>query len=392
MSQGLPGTTSLLTGFGASAPRLTIVRVETIPLRVPFRTVFKFSQGSRPQVEILLVRLHTDGGITGVGETQAWRRQGSSETLPNLVRTIADHFAPLIVGRSPFELAAILHSLDLALHQSLYAKAPISDALYDLVGRALDLPVYQLLGGKCRGEIPLCAPIPLFADVRQTLEEAQRFHDAGYRAFLIKIGIDPRADLANVRGVRERFGDDVCVRVDANAALSFDAALKLLKQLEPFDLDAAEQPIAMWDLEGMAELARRISIPIMADESVATDNDLINVIRHRAATVVHTKQSKNGGIYRIRRLWAIAEAAGMRIYPGNHPCLSVATAASAHLAAAWPGPILEGPFAMGVTGEIAGDIVAAPLRPRGNLLQVPEGPGLGVTIDEDQVARWRVDR
>jgi len=123
------------------------------------------------------------------------------------------------------------------------------------------------------------------------------------------------------------------LRVDANGALSYDAALSLLRKLEPYDIDAAEQPIAIWDLEGLAALARATGIPIMADESVSTDHSLLEVIRRRAATVVQTKIAKNGGMYRVWRLWALASAAGIRIYPGNHPSTSVATAAVAQ-----PGP------------------------------------------------------
>lgn len=376
---------------GAKPPRLRITRVETIPLKVPFKVTFKFSAGPRPDVDVLLVRLHTDGGLSGVGETQAWRRKGSSDTLSSLVRAIEDHLAPRVIGRSPFDIASIMHAMDEALDHSLYAKAPISDALYDLQGQALGVPVYELLGGKCRDTIPLCAPIPIRPDISETLDKTQQFYDRGFRTFLIKIGIDPKADYDNVKAIRERFGPSVCLRVDANAGMGFDDALVLLKKLEPLDIDTAEQPLDLWDLHGMAELARRVNIPIMADESVATDHDLINVIRMRAASVVQTKQAKNGGIWKVRRLWHIAAAADMRIYPGNHPSVSVATSAVAHLAAAWPGPLLEGPFAMGIGGELADDVVTEPLRLSGNKISPPSGPGLGVTLDEKTITRLRVD-
>jgi len=307
------------------------------------------------------------------------------------VHVIKDIFSPLIVGRSPFELGSIMSSLELALHHSLYAQAAVSDALYDLQGKALGVPVYQLLGGKSRDKLTLSTVVPIRSDIAETLDDAQRLFDAGFRTFLIKIGLNPKADLANVRAIRELLGDDVCLRVDANAGMSFDEALKLLKKLEPFDLDFAEQPLSMWDLEGMAELSRRTSIPIIADESVSTANDLINVIRQRAATGLQTKQAKNGGLWRVQRLWGIAEAAGMRIYPGNHPSLSIATAAVAHLGTAWSGSIIDGAFAIGTGGEFVHDVVTHPLRPIGNVMQVPEGPGLGVEIDEDQLARLRID-
>ena len=147
----------------------------------------------------------------------------------------------------------------------------------------------------------------------------------------------------------------------------------------------------LWDIEGMAELARRVDIPMMADESISCDHDLIDVIRRRAATVFQTKVAKSGGIWHSRRLWTIAQAAGMRIYPGNHPCTSIATASVVQLAASWGGPLLDGPHAVGITGALAHDVVRRPLVVRDGAVVVPEGPGLGVELDEDAVRSMRVE-
>ncbi|WP_320177907.1 enolase C-terminal domain-like protein [Roseovarius pacificus] len=368
-----------------------ITDVQAIPLRVPFKTAFKFSQGERASAEIVLVRLKADSGHEGMGETQAWRRLGSRETLPGLVSKIENHFAPLLLGRSPFDISAIMSDLENELYDSLYAQAAVSDALYDLQGKILDVPVYHLLGGKCRSSLDMCAPISISASIDKTLDSAQRLIERGFKSLLLKIGIDPRQDVKTVAALRHKFGTDFTLRVDANASLVFDDAVVLLKKLEPYDIDTAEQPLALHDLHGMAELARRIDIPIMVDESVGKASDLINVIRMRAATVVQTKQAKNGGIWRVRKLWDIAGAAGMRIYPGNHPSLGFATAAVAHLGASWPGPLLDGPFAMGVSGELVGDVGVSPLRIEDGTLIVPDGPGLGFIPDEDQIRRYRID-
>ena len=124
---------------------------------------------------------------------------------------------------------------------------------------------------------------------------------------------------------------------------------------------------------------------------MATDHDLLHVIEKRAATVVQTKVAKNGGLWYSRKLWHIADAAGMRIYPGNHPCTSIATASVTHLAAAWPGPLLDGPFSAGICGGLAEDVVSDPLEVDGHLVKVPDKPGLGVTLDEEKIKRMRAD-
>ena len=372
---------------------MKIVRVEPIPLRVPFASPFKIAQGAaRETIEVLIVRIHTDEGLVGIGETQAWRRQGSAETLANLVRTVEDYFEPVLLGRSPFDIAGTLHALDETLYHSLYAQAAVCDALYDVVGRALGVPVHALLGGECRARVRVGALLSMKRTVEELVESAQAFYERGFRHFGLKIGVDAATDLKNVIALRKYFGDRIVLRVDANASLSYDAALTLLKKLEPYDIDVAEQPVAIWDLDGLEALSRMTSIPIMADESVSTEHSLLDVIRRRAATVVQTKIAKNGGIYRVLRLWHLAAAAGMRIYPGNHPSTSVATAAVAQICAAWPLPLMEGVFAVGVSGALAADIVTNPIVPDNGEIAVPTGPGLGVELDMDRIASLRVDR
>ncbi len=368
-----------------------IIEVEPIPLFLPFRSEYHFSAGARPGVEVLLVRIRASDGRYGVGETQAWRRRGASETLPGLTAAITEHLAPRLIGRSPRNMLAIMHDLEEALDGSLYAKAAISDALYDLSGKICHRPVHQLMGGRCRDALGACAVLSIQGDLAATIADAERWFARGYRSFTIKIGQDPSQDYRVVRALREQFGDEVLLRVDANAGLGFDAALRLLKRLEPFDLDAAEQPLAPGDVEGMADLARRVDIPLMADESLCTQQDLIRIIRHRAASVIQTKQAKNGGIFYARRLWTIAEAAGLRIYPGNHPCTSIGTAAVVQMAAAWPGPLLDGPFAYGVADLLQHDLVQQSLTPQNAKVAVSDDPGLGITLDEEAVARFRID-
>ena len=370
---------------------LAIRSVEAIPIRVPFRTPFKIASGAaRPLSEAMLVRIRTDAGIEGIGETQAWRRQGSVETLGSLKAAIDQHLAPRLIGRSPFELNALMAELDDALYSSLYAKAAIGDALYDIQGKALGVPVHVLLGGKCSDAVGACAVLTIKDDWGAIRDEAAAFWDRGFRSFTVKVGLDAAADVRNVRELRKAFPDSV-IRVDANASMQFDAALKLLDALAPYDLDAAEQLTALWDVEGMAELARRTSIPLMADECVSSDHDLLRVINLRAARIVQTKVAKNGGIHHSRKLWTLAEAAGLRIYPGNHPSTSIATASVVHMAAAWPGALLDGPFAVGITGALSADVVTEPLVMKGRKVQVPTAPGLGVTLDEAAVRSMRVD-
>jgi L-alanine-DL-glutamate epimerase-like enolase superfamily enzyme len=369
-----------------------ITAIECIPLNVPFKVPFKISTGAaRPVVETLIVKVHTDQGITGIGETQAWRRQGSAETLAGQINIIKNHFEPQVVGRSPFDIASIMHGLNESMYHSHYSQAPIGDALYDIVGKVLGVPIHQILGGKTRDSVRLAAVLTMKGTIESLVESADEFFEQGFRHFVLKIGNDPMSDLKNVEALRNRFGHEVALRVDANAALDYDAALSLLTKLEPFDLETVEQPLAIWDIDGMAALAKAIRMPLMADECAATDHALIEIIRKRAATSAQTKVAKNGGIYHIRRLWHILAAAGMGINPGNHPATSVATASVAHMCGSWSTELMAGVFAVGVSGALAEDIVENPLRPVDGELPIPDGPGLGVILDEDALKSLRID-
>jgi muconate cycloisomerase len=173
--------------------------------------------------------------------------------------------------------------------------------------------------------------------------------------------------------------------------MNFGDALRLLTRLESCDLDIVEQPLPAWDLDGMAALARTIRIPLSADESLTDEHSLLSIAQRGAARVVQTKSAKNGGIDATRRLWDIAHASGIGIFPGNHPSTGINVAAVAHLAAAAPYRLLVGDFQTGCVDMIAEDILAEPIRVESGKLQVPRGPGFGVEIDPDKLARYRID-
>lgn len=378
-------------GTHRALPRVKITAVETVPLQIPFRTKQKkLSVADRTSHEIMIVRIKTDAGLEGIGETYARRRQGVAETLVNLKHAIETYLAPQLIGADPFAFTRLLSLMDDALDRSYAAKAALSDALLDLIGKLLNTPVSTLFGGRQRATVATCAVLNIKDRWEDTSEEVERYAAEGYASYTIKVGISPEADFNNVRRIRERLPNAI-LRVDANARLDFDSALSLLKRIEPFGIDAAEQPLALWDIAGMAELARRVDTPITADECVTNRHDLINVVRQRAASVIQTKVAKNGGLWECAKLWTIAEAAGMRIYPGNFPSTSVSTSSVLQLASAWSGPLLDGSFAYGLVSALAQDIVINPLAINGPDISVPEGPGFGVTLDEDALRLFRVD-
>ncbi|MBN9427337.1 MAG: hypothetical protein J0H09_12600 [Burkholderiales bacterium] len=369
-----------------------ISRIETIPIRLPFKGDFKIASGGvRLGIDILIVRLHSRSGLVGIGETQAWLRQGSRETLASLNSIIHGHFAARVIGRSAFDAAAILSDLEEAVWHSNYAIAPIADAMLDLQGKILGVPAYELLGGRARESVAVGITLGIKKDLGALVAEARSRFEEGFTSFTVKVGEDLVRDAEAVRALCEGLGEAATIRADGNSGMDLAAAMKFMNRVKDLPLDAIEQPLPPWDLDGMAELALRYDIPMMADECVSAPEDLLAVIRKRAASVFQTKIAKNGGAWRCKALWEIGSAAGLRIFPGNHPGASVVTAAALHLATAWPGPLLEGPMAVGVNEILAEDVLTEPIRRVGKHMHAGDGPGLGIELDEEKLQRFRVD-
>lgn len=370
----------------------TIRKVELIPLWLPFRTKFKIAAGApRHGINVMLVRLHTDGGFIGIGETHAWMRQGSRESLKSLESVISEFYAPRLINKSAFDSAAIIADLKETVWNTNYALAPVSDALLDLQGKILGVPAYQLLGGRSKVSVAAGITLGIMPDNAALIAEVQQRVEEGYSSFTVKVGNDPERDARAVEALAEAMGDKIIIRADGNSGMDWNGAMRFMNRVQHLGLDAVEQLLPPSDLAGMADLAQRYNVPIMADECISSDHDLLKVIAARAASVFQTKIAKNGGSWSCKKLWEIGSAAGMRIFPGNHPGASIATASALHLATAWPGELLEGPFAVGVNEILAEDIVTEPIRREGKYMFAPERPGLGVTLDEDKVRHFRVD-
>jgi muconate cycloisomerase len=366
----------------------TIDAVDVIPLRMP--TSAKAGSG-RASVDIVVVRIRSSDGAVGIGETQAWRRQGAAEWLPNTSRVIRDLFAPRLIGRSPHHIDAILKDLGETLYGSYYPQAAVGDALHDLCARLRGMAVCELLGGSCRDRIQVGLAVLDSGDFGAIAPALQDAISRGYRHLRLKIGEGLREDVEKFASVRREVGDDVVLRADANGAMRFDQALPLIHRLQEFDVELVEQPLPVWDLDGMSALASAVGVPICADESVWSEHSLVEIIRRRSASMIQTKIGKNGGLFYCKRLWTIAHAAGIAALPGNHPTTSLAAAAMAHLCAAWPWPVPVGEFSNGPTDVLADDIVTEPMRLDDGAVSVPAGPGFGIDLDETKIQHYRAD-
>jgi muconate/chloromuconate cycloisomerase len=370
---------------------VVITSIETIPVRVPIdeRLAIRAKGGTHSVSPFLIVRVHTDEGIEGLGEVSCTPRW-SGEDQFTAAHFIATIFEPLLKGEDPRDIERLSLRMRQGLAGNPFTKAAVEMALWDILGKSAGLPVYRLLGGAVREFVPTKWSIS-----GQPPERAAAIAvwavEQGFRAMKVKVGIDDVQDIARVQEVRRAVGDNVRLGVDANGAWTPAKAIDMIRRLEDLGIAFAEQPVPPGDVEWLAEVRNAVDVPIIADESVYTSQDALSLVRAGAADVFSVYVGKSGGIAPARRIAAIAEAAGLACTIGSNLEMGIGTAAMIHLALATP--------AMGTTdfpADIIGplfytdDLITTPLPLRGGEARAPEGPGLGVTLDEEKLRGYRV--
>ena len=368
-------------------------------IRVTAMTVFRASlpvvsarkQGIGATLDAInnvFLKLETDAGITGWGEasiTPAFPGRTESHVVALHV-----YLRPLVVGADPFRIGYMMERAERAVVGVPAAKAALETALFDIVGRALETPVCNLLGGPCRDEIPLSWS---FAnpDFDADLEMGKRLYADGLRIFKVKMGAAGHAeDLRRLGTLRAEFPDDIDLRVDYNQSLDvFDATLKL-RDIEAFRPTFIEQPVDHRRIDAMAEITRAMDTPIMADESVHSPTDALAVVKLRAADIIAVMVMKSG-LVRSKEVAAIAGAAGMPCYGGSRPETGIAQLASAHLVAATPNISLGCEF-YHPAYYLKHDILATPFPVVEGKVRVSSTPGLGIEVDEDRLAKYTIER
>jgi muconate cycloisomerase len=337
----------------------------------------------------VIVRIATDGGLVGWGEAAPWAVfTGTAEAN---ALGIHAYLRPLLIGADPFDLTRIMEEADHALVGHPEGKAAVEMALLDIVGQRLGVPVAALFGGIYRGAIPLSVSIAN-PDFVEDLDLARDLSAKGVNIFKVKTGfLTHREDLARLEKLRAVLPGTVDLRVDYNQGLEPWNAIAQLRDVEAFKPTFIEQPVRRKHLAAMAEITAALDTPIMADESVFTPAEAIELVRLRAADLVSIKIMKAGGIARAREIAAIAAAAGIAGYGGTMFEGGIAIAAGLHLVASTPNISLGAEFYTS-TYVMGVEVLATPIRiVRGQTL-VPQGPGLGVTVDEDAVRRIAVAR
>lgn len=367
---------------------LTIDSIQTTILDVPLVRPHKFATTAMDKQPLLLVEIRTSGGAVGFGEGVVpggpWWGGESVETMKAL---IDGHIAPVIIGRSVDDITGIMLDIERVCAKATFAKAGVEVALHDAWARGLGVPVHALLGGAFRDSIEVTWALGS-APVGEIIDEAhEKLSQRMNFSFKLKMGaLDPEEDTKRVLAVVDALRGKAGVRVDINARWDRFTALRYLPRLADGGVELIEQPTPGDQIEVLAELSRILPAPIMADESVLTPHDALEVVRQRAADVIAVKTTKCGGLGRSRDVVAIARAAGVACHGATSIEGPIGTAASIHFACSQPGinfgSELFGPLLF------AEELLNEPLQYQEGKVALPQGPGLGVELNMDAVKTW----
>jgi L-alanine-DL-glutamate epimerase-like enolase superfamily enzyme len=363
-----------------------IAKVDVIPVEIPLSTPVRMATHTISRAANVLVRMESTDGVVGWGEA-AEAHNMTGDLQPGIVaaaRQLAAHY----VDADPRRLRALAREADRAIHANTTAKSALDMAAHDLVARSRGVALHELLSGAVRTQIPALFIVGSGdpdADARRAADAVA----AGYREFKLKVGMsDVGTDAAAAIAVREAVGPDATLGADANQSLTVARAIRFARLADQAGLAYLEQPLRGSDPSGMATIRAATDLPLSVDEGLHSVRQILDYADAGAIDGVALKLIKTGGVGATMVALELAELLGLAVnLSGKIAETSIASAALAHVAAA--APSLAWGFSV-TNHTLEADVVAQPLAVIDGVVHVPDGPGLGVDIDEQAVAHYRV--
>ncbi|WP_042682663.1 dipeptide epimerase [Anaerosalibacter massiliensis] len=298
-----------------------------IPLKKPFRTALREVY----TIENAIVRIETDTGNVGYGEA-AITPVITGDTMGSIKWAIMEHIRPSLIGMDIENIEEIMNRIDNSLVNNSSPKAAVDMAIYDLYGQLYNTTVYKLLGGY-RNKITTDITVSV-NDPEEMAQDSVDALDRGYKTIKVKVGKDWKVDLLRLETIRKAVGNKVNIRIDANQGWTPKEAVRVMRMMEDkgLDIELVEQPVKAYDIEGLKYVTDNIDTPVMADESVFSPQDAVNIIINRAADLVNIKLMKTGGIHNAIKICNLAEIYEMECMLGCMMESKIGLTAACHLA------------------------------------------------------------
>jgi muconate cycloisomerase len=374
-----------------------IVRLELTPLQVPFKQIVREAmqhagglgmaipaEEDWPGGDFAICKMTDEEGHTGLGEQFVWWPE--TGVSPNqIIIAIQEALYRYVLGRSPFDYKDIRTHMNNNMARNETAKGLLDIACWDLMGKTNNKQACELMGGKQADALALAALVPLM-DAQDMADMAYGWQQAGFGTIRLKLGRSAKGDGEIVRLVRERLGKKAQIRVDYNQAYNPRDAVQAIKEIEPYDIEIAEQPVAATDFSGMAYVQRRVKTPLMSHEGCFSLQDIETLIALKAVRIIGINSERPGGVTNALEAIKYATARSLGVVIHNQT-LGIADSMMIHLAAAhYP--------SLGHSIELFGnvmyedDLIITPLDFEAGMVRVPHGPGWGVELDEVALERY----
>ncbi|MBM3295511.1 MAG: dipeptide epimerase [Candidatus Aminicenantes bacterium] len=360
----------------AEATRLKVTGVDIYAYDLPLKSPFRIAIGTMPAANDVLVRVHTDAGITGVGEACPFPPITGETQETNLAAAKA--LREIVLGRNPLAIESLFREFGAFVHSNPSATAAFDTALHDILGKIAGLPLFRLLGGD---RTSFATDITVDLDEPETMaRRAREFAAAGFDIIKIKVGQGQDLDLRRLEAVRAAVGPDIVLQIDANQGWAPPVAIDTLRKMERFNILFVEQPVLASDFDGLRAVKAASPIPVMADEAAFGPADVLKLAKAEACDYVNIKLMKAGGLGNMSKMAHIADGANMACMVGCMLESRLALTAAAHIVAArrnilWTD--LDGHTSHTIDPVTDGMTFAK------GLITLPEKPGIGAEVDPD---------
>ncbi len=356
---------------------MKITEIEIFAIHLPLHEPFVISYASYDYMPSIIVKITTDTGVVGYGEGVA-DEHVTGESWEGTFAILKNTLAPKLIGENPINMERIHELMAAEIYAAPTAKAAIDIACYDAAGKALGVPVYDLLGGRYHEEFPITHVLSIASPEAMAVEAEERVA-AGYRSMKMKVGTQVAEDVERIEAVRARVGEEIAIRVDVNQGWKNSAnTLQGLQKLEHCALDWLEQPVKADDIDGMVEVKSKSSVPLMIDEGLRGVREMREIIAKRAADKVNIKLMKCGGIYPAMKLAHMAEMAGIECQIGSMVESSIGSAAGFHVS--FSKKIIT---SVELTGPLKFSKDVGNLHYDVPFIRLNDKPGLGIEIEEE---------
>ncbi|MFX1409674.1 MAG: mandelate racemase/muconate lactonizing enzyme family protein [Promethearchaeota archaeon] len=364
---------------------IKISNIEIFKINIPLKFPFKISLGTVYEADNILVRINTDNDIYGVGEAcPSPRITGDTQAS---AYEAGIHIAKFLKGKDPLSIEARMRDINQSIKNQTQIKSAFNLALFDIIGKVTGLPLYKVLGGEKR-IINTDYSIGIQENLEIAINKVKEVINMGFSTVKLKVGLNKDLDINLVKKIREEISKDISIRTDANQGWDYPTAVQVLKAMEPYNLEYAEQPLPFWDYENMKRLRNTGLTPICADESIFDHHDAFKLASMGACDYLNIKLGKSGGISTALKINAIALSCGIKCMIGCFNETRLGLTAGAHLVSACPNIIFvdldaalmhkEDPIKGGIEYDI---------KKNGEII-IPDTPGHGADVKEEYLDNW----